>query len=169
MSTAAPSKLAVMMTWAVVLISTVLVVVGLVRYGFSLQVHERFWADIFGRLHGPMTFRFYLQPTMALVAALHDGINDVRRGHKAFFWTALRDESQDRGRLREGLISTSRIALLGLSMDALYQVNVFDRFYPVEAVMMALLLAVLPYFVLRWIVEHVARAWRGRAASEAPK
>ena len=35
--------------------------------------------------------------------------------------------------------------------------KVFDRFYPVEAVMMVLLLALLPYFVLRWIVEHVAR------------
>lgn len=163
MSTAAPSKLQVATTWTVIAISVLLVIVGLARYGFSLEVHDRFWADIFGRLQGPMIFRFYLQPTMALIAALHDGINDVRRGHKAFFWTALRDKTQDRGRLREGLLSTSRIALLGLAMDALYQAKTFDRFYPIEAVMMALLLAVVPYFVFRYIVEYVGRAWKQRA------
>jgi hypothetical protein len=41
------------------------------------------------------------------------------------------------------------VVLLGLSMDAIYQFRVFDRFYPVEALMMAVLLAVIPYFVLR--------------------
>ena len=54
-------------------------------------------------------------------------------------------------------MSTAQMALIGIAMDVVYQFKVFDRFYPVEAVMMVLLLAVLPYFVLRWIVEHVAR------------
>jgi hypothetical protein len=73
------------------------------------------------------------------------------------FWTALLDPTQPRGRLREGLMSTSQMALIGLAMDMVYQFKVFDRFYPVEAAMMVLLLAVLPYFVLRGLVEHVAR------------
>ena len=34
-----------------------------------------------------MTFRFYLQPTMAAIAAVADGIRDVRLGHKSFFWS----------------------------------------------------------------------------------
>jgi hypothetical protein len=46
-----------------------------------------------------------------------------------------------------------RMALIGFELP----VQVFDRFSPVEAVVMVLLLAVLPYFVLRWAVEHVAR------------
>jgi hypothetical protein len=154
-----PSKLSIMTTWAVLVITVVLIVWGFIRYGISLQTHERFWADIADRLHGPMTFRFYLQPTMALIAALHDGVRDARLGHKAFFWTALWDKTQERGRLREGLIATSRIALLGLGMDTLYQIKVFDTFHPIEAVAMALLLAVIPYFIFRWIIEHVARWW----------
>lgn len=153
----APSKAAVAMTWAVVLISLGSVLFGLVRYGFSLQVHERFWSDIFERLHGPMTFRFYLQPTMGLIAALHDGVKDVREGHKAFFWTALWDRSQEPGRLREGLLATSRIALLGFGMDTVYQLKALDRFYPAEAVLMVLVLAILPYFIFRWAIERIAR------------
>ena len=157
MKDAAPSRLTLAMTWAVVTITMGLVVLGVAWYGVSWEVHERFWTDVFGRLHGPMTLRFYLQPTLAFVAALKDGIKDVRLGHKAFFWTALWDPTQPSGRLREGLASTSQMALIGFAMDLIYQFKVFDRFYPVEAVMMVLLLAVIPYFVLRWIVEHVAR------------
>jgi hypothetical protein len=162
MSNTAPSTVARIMTWLVVAISAVLLVLGIARYGWSWEVHQRFWADIFDRLHGPMTFRFYLQPTMALIAALHDGIKDTRSGHKSFSWTALWDPTQKGGRLREGLTSTARVVLLGLSMDGIYQFKVFDRFYPVEALMMAILLAVIPYFVFRSIVEYVARRWFAR-------
>jgi len=146
-------------SWLVALLAVVLVMAGLFRYGFSAEVHQRFWADIMGRADGPMTFRFFLQPAMAAIAAAHDSVKDVREGHKAFFWTALWNPSQEKGRLREGLISTTRIMLLGIGMDVIYQSRVFDRFYPAEAVVIAILLAVFPYFVLRWIFEHVARLW----------
>jgi len=159
MTDGAPSKLSRAMTWTVVVLAVVLTVIGIARYGFSWEVHQRFWADIFGRLSGPMTFRVYLQPTLGFVAAWRDGMKDLRAGHKAFFWTALWDRTQHSGRLREGAFSTSRIALIGFVMDTIYQLRVFDRFYPAEAVMIVLLLAVLPYFIFRWIVERVAR-WR---------
>ena len=159
---AAPSRIAKAVTWFVLALSVVLVALGIYWYGLSLQVHERLWSDIFARTHGPMTFRFFLQPVMAGIAALHDGINDARSGHKAFFWTALWDPVQPRGRLREGLVATSQMALIGFAMDLIYQFRLFDHFYPVEALMMVLLLAVIPYFVLRWIVEHAARWWFAR-------
>ena len=157
MENVAPSRRSLAMTWVVVAITAVMIVLGFAWYGTSWQVHERFWSDVFGRLRGPMTIRFYLQPTLAFVAALKDGIKDARYGHKSFFWTALWDPTQQRGRLWEGLTSTSQMALIGFTMDAIYQFKEFDRFYPVEAVMMVLLLAVIPYFVLRWLVELVAR------------
>lgn len=153
-----PTSLEKTMTWLVMALAVVLIVSGIFLYGFTVDVHQRFWADIFGRADGPMTFRFFLQPTMAAIAAVHDGRKDAREGHKAFFWTALWDPSQPKGRLREGLISTARIMLLGIGMDILYQHQVFARFYPAEAVMIAILLAVVPYFLIRWIVEIVVRA-----------
>lgn len=157
MTAAGPSALARAMTWLVVALAAVLLILGIYWYGWSMEIHRRFWADIFDRIHGPMTFRFYLQPTMAAIAALPDGINDAKLGHKSFFWSALWDSSAPKGRLREGLISTARVVLLGLSMDVIYQFKVLDRFYPGEALMMAILLAVIPYFVFRWIVESVVR------------
>ncbi|WP_291153784.1 hypothetical protein [Hyphomicrobium sp.] len=157
MARSAPIPLEQAMTWVVVALALALVGWGFFKHGLSTEVHQRFWADIFGRTDGPMTFRFFLQPTMAAIAAVHDGLRDARSGHKAFFWTALWDPSQPAGRLREGLTATARIMLLGIAMDVLYQHQVFDRFYPAEAVMIAILLAVVPYFIVRWLVELVAR------------
>jgi hypothetical protein len=162
MTAAPPSAFARAMTWFVVALSVLLLVLGAYWYGWSIEVHHRFWADILDRIHGPMTFRFYLQPAMALLAALPDGIRDARLGHKSFFWSALWDRDIPTGRLREGLISTARVVLLGISMDVIYQFKALDRFYPAEALMMAILLAVIPYFVFRWIVERVARWWFAR-------
>jgi len=162
MRTDKPSRLAIAMTWLVLVLALVLLAWGIIKHGFSLEVQHRFWTNIGDRIHGPMTFRFVLQPTMAFLAALADGLRDARQGHKAFFWTAMRDPTQHKGRLREGLISTARVVLLGICMDVIYQLRVLDEFYPAEAVMMAILLAVIPYFVFRWIVECVARRWFAR-------
>ena len=165
MTSDSPSQGVRAVTWLALLLSAALLVLGIVSYGWSTEVHHRFWHDILARASGPMTFRFYLQPTMAAIAACHDGIVDARRGHKSFFWTAWFHRGAQPGRLREGLNATARIILLGLSMDMIYQFRVLDRFYPVEALMITILLAVVPYFLLRWIVEAVARRWLGREPS----
>jgi hypothetical protein len=154
-----PSTLQRIMTWLVVASVVVLLVLGIYLHGFSVEVHHRFWNDVFGRLHGPMTFRFFLQPAMALLAALPDGIDDARHAHSSFLWTKRSDPTLRRGRLQQGLVSTARVVLLGISMDVIYQLRVFNQFYPVEALVMAILLALIPYFIFRWIVERIA-GWR---------
>jgi len=167
----APSHSATMMAWLAVVLVGGFIVLGLAWYGFSSEVHNRIWRDIFERSGGPMTFRFFLQPTMAFIAALHDGINDARLNRAPYFWTVLSNSAKREGRLREGLTSTARIILLGLGMDVIYQYRVFDKFYPGEAVLIALLLAVLPYFLLRGPIERIAHLWlaRGKRGSASSR
>jgi hypothetical protein len=149
----------------VVGLTVALLIIGIAMHGFSLEVQQRFWSDMFARFGGPMTFRFFLQPTMAAIAALHDGVKDAHGGHKSFFRTAWFDNSQPTGRLREGLTSVARVLLLGICMDVIYQFKELDTFYPAEAAVIAILLAVVPYFIFRWIVEMVARWWFARRAT----
>lgn len=165
MTSDTPSASSSILTWLAIGLCAALLLAGIVMHGFSLEIHQRFWTDMFARFGGPMTFRFFLQPTMAAIAAVHDGIKDARGGHKSFFWSAWFDSSQPTGRLREGLTSVARILLLGISMDVIYQLRVLGTFYPAEAAVIAIALAVIPYFVFRWIVEIVARRFRGKAAS----
>ena len=159
------SRTAILLARLAVVLVVGLIVLGAIWYGFSAEVHHRIWKDSLDRPGGPMTFRFILQPVMAAVAALHDGVKDARLGRSPYFWTVVHSAQKRAGRLREGLISTARIVLLGLGMDAIYQHQVLKTFYPGEAVLTALLLAVIPYFLLRGPIERIARRWNAPATS----
>jgi hypothetical protein len=139
-----------------------LIALGLIWYGLSAETHQRLWRDIAERPGGPMSFRFILQPIMALIAALHDGLKDARTGRSPYFWTILTDRAERRGRLWEGLISTARTVLLGLVMDGIYQLTVLKTFYPGEMAIVAILLAFLPYLLLRGAIARIAGWWIGR-------
>jgi len=106
-----------------------------------------------------MTFRFLLQPAMAALAALYDGVNDARLGRPPYFWTVLHRPEDRMSRLNEGLASTARIVLLGIGMDAIYQYRVFNTFFPVEALIVAVALACIPYLLIRGPAARIARWW----------
>jgi hypothetical protein len=165
----AETKTQVLLARIAVVLLAALIVVGAVWYGFSAEVHQRIWRDIFERPGGPMTFRFVLQPVMAAIAALHDGAQDARTGRSPYLWTLLTNPDERGGRLREGLIATARIILLGIGMDAIYQATVLKTFYPGETVIIALLLAFVPYLLLRGPFARLARWWLARkSAGPAP-
>jgi len=145
----------------VVVAAAALVALGLAWYGLSPEVLERIGRDISERPGGPMTFRFVLQPTMAAAAAFHDGAKDARLNRSPYLWSLLTDRHGSIGRLREGLIATARILLLGLAMDSVYQVIVLDAFYPAETVLVSILLAFLPYVLLRGPFCRLAKWWAG--------
>ena len=155
------------MAWLVVALAAAFVAYGGFSYGYSSEVRERVWTDLIARPGGPMTFRFILQPTMAAIAAIHHGIQDARLGRSPYFWTVLSHPTKSAGRLREGLFATSRIILLGIAMDAIYQYRVLKTFYPVEALLIAFFLAVIPYFLIRGPACRIARRYVTRSSSNA--
>jgi len=142
-----------------VLVALALIVLGIIWYGGSSEALQRMWQDLTGRPSGPMSFRFILQPMMAAIAATHDGIRDAELGRSPYFWAVLHKPEKRADRLREGLVATARIILLGIGMDAIYQMSEFGTFYPVEALLIALALAFVPYLLLRGPIERIARWW----------
>ncbi len=60
MTTAGPSRIATVMTWTALGLAMLMLILGISWYGLTLDFQRRFWADIADRIHGPMTFRFYL-------------------------------------------------------------------------------------------------------------
>jgi len=160
-----PSKFQVRLARLVVALMVAFVIGGLVWYGFSAQERARLWQNLVDRPGGPMLFRFFLQPTMAAIAAWRDGVKDARAGRTPFFEGALIDPAQRVVRLNEALVATARIILLGLVMDGIYQAIEFETFHPAEAVIIALVLAFVPYLLLRGLVARAARRWFGRGLS----
>ena len=157
MTDANPQELGVLAK-LVMVFGIVLIVAGVVWHGVTVATLHRFWHDLVERPDEPMRFRFFLQPLMAAIVAIHDGREDARAGRSAYFMTVLRNPQERVGRLREGLNATARIILLGLAMDVIYQLLVLKTFYPNEALVVALLLAFVPYLIIRGLVLRVARS-----------
>ena len=165
MTTDNPSKTQLLTARIAIVLTIGLALLGVMLYGFSPEVHRRIWSDIFARPGGPMALRFALQPVMAIVAALHDGLKDARTGRSPYLWTMLTSRTERGGRFREGMIATGRTILIGLVMDTIYQAIVLKTFYPGEAVIIAILLAFVPYLLLRGPIARVARRWQGNTAT----
>jgi hypothetical protein len=142
-------------------IALLFILMGVLLNGISDDSLQRLWGNLVDRPGGPMSFRFILQPTMALIAATHDGIRDAQLGRSPYFWTVWSEPMKRAGRLREGLVSTARIMLLGIGMDAIYQLIVLKTFYPAEAVLIAIALFV-PYALLRGPISRIAHWWFDR-------
>ena len=142
-----------------------LAVSGVVWYGLSTEELTRVWRNIAARPGGPMTFRFVLQPAMAAIAALRDGVNDARLGRAPYLSAILRGIEGRGARLWEGVISTARILILGVVMDVIYQLVFLNTFYPAESAIISILLAFVPYALLRGPIGRIARHWGVRPAS----
>jgi hypothetical protein len=160
--TDAPSKSAIWQARIALLLVLGLLALGVAWYGVTAESLGRLWDDILDRPTGPMMFRFILQPTMALIAALRDGVHDARLGRRPYIWALIhgvRDSQGRSGRLWEGIISTARILILGVVMDIIYQWKVLDTFYPGQSAVIATLLAFIPYLLLRGPFERIAEHW----------
>jgi hypothetical protein len=121
------------------------------------EILTRFWDQLIAQPSGPLAFRLILQPIMATILAILDGLKDARTGRPPFLRTILSDPSQRGAYLREGLKRVSRVIIFAFVMDAIYQVMVLRRFYLGEALVTVFVLAVLPYLLIRGPVDRIAR------------
>ncbi len=120
---------------------------------------SRLWTDLIGRLTGPLTLRVYLQPTMAMLYAVRDGLKDAREGRPPYLWSIFTHPEERRRLIADGWKSIGKIFVLAVVLDVVYQLIVFRRIHPFETIEVALILAVLPYALLRGLVTRIARLW----------
>lgn len=119
----------------------------------------RITENLIGRIHGPLTFRLLLQPIMATIYAARDGWKDAKAGKPPYFWALFTSPEHRREMLREGWKSVGKVFILAILIDAIYQFIAFRFFYPGEAVMVAIALALVPYIVIRGPLNRILHRW----------
>ena len=73
---------------------------------------SRIVTDLVGRLTGPLTLRLYLQPGMAMLFAIRDGLKDARAQRPPFLWTVFTSREDRRALIRDGWKSIGRVYVL---------------------------------------------------------
>jgi hypothetical protein len=134
--------------------------------GFAVgRFLSTYWADFLGRFDGPLHFRLFVQPLMATLFAVRDGRRDAREGRHAYLWSYVSDPAQRRYLVASGWKGIWRIFALAVALDVVYQFMVWRGLKPMQALWTAIILAVLPYVLLRGPVNRIARI--GRRARSA--
>ena len=121
------------------------------------DVLDRVVSNLVGRVTGPLSMRLLLQPTMAVIAAISAGVRDARVNRPPYLHTLWSDPSQRRALLRFGIRDVSKILFFATLIDVVYQVVVFRWVYPGEALLVAVLLAFVPYLLVRGPANRIAR------------
>lgn len=130
---------------------------------------QRVWLDLLDRPSGPLALRFVIQPVMSTIFAIRDGIKDARDGRSPYFWTVLTEPTARKARLLEGISATAKIMILAVILDAVYQYKALGTFYPGEAIIIAFVLAFLPYMLIRGPVARIARKWNSARSAKTGK
>jgi hypothetical protein len=117
----------------------------------------RFIHDLISRVTGPMKFRLVLQPAMAVIFAIRSGMKDARAGNPPYFWSLLSNPAQRTAMLKDGWKSVGKVFILAIVLDVVYQIIEQHFVYPGEALIVALILAIVPYLLLRGLVTRLAR------------
>lgn len=124
------------------------------------EILARIGENLVGRLTGPLTLRLYLQPLMAGVLAIKSGLADARSGRPAFFWAILSNPAERPALVRDAWTSIAKVFSLAVLLDGIYQLVALRWFYPGEAVLVAIILAIVPYVALRGPINRLVRAAR---------
>jgi hypothetical protein len=121
---------------------------------------SNFWSDFLARFDGPLHFRFFVQPLMAVLFAVRDGKRDAREGRGAYLWSIVTDPAQRRYLLESGWKGISKVFVLAFALDVVYQFLEWRGLKALQALMTAVLLAVIPYAILRGPIDRLMRIKR---------
>jgi hypothetical protein len=104
-----------------------------------------------------MHLRLILQPTMATLLAVRAGVRDARNGRSPFFWTFLTVPGERKQLAKTVWKDVGKIFVIALLLDAIYQVIALHQFRILQTLIVALVLAILPYVLIRGPVTRIAR------------
>lgn len=121
------------------------------------------WKELVGRLDGPLRIRIVLQPVLSSIVGLLIGIKDARAGRPSFVWALVRDDRlHRRERLREAWRDMARIFVAAIIIDLIYQIIVLHWLHPLQALLVASTLALVPYSLARVTTRHITSFWLNR-------
>jgi len=127
----------------------------------------RFWDGLLARTVGPLHFRFILQPAVAMFLAVRDGYRDAAYGRAPYLQDILTNPAARSERLKEGFHAVARVMIAGVIMDTVYQLLVAKAFRPLEMVTVVLLLAFVPYLVMRGPARRVIHWYLARKIAKS--
>jgi hypothetical protein len=140
-----------------------------------MDILSRVWQNLVERTEGPMNLRFFLQPAMAIFLAIRAALRDVKGNRVPYLWRWATSDGDRKTIAREGWKDYGKVFLIATVLDIVYQLVVIfmlktkSSFYPLESIIVALLLSFIPYVLVRGPVNRLVRLFTKNKSSEKAK
>ena len=132
-----------------------------------LDALSRSIAQLIARFDGPLHFRLVVMPTVVTILAIRAHLKDVREGNPISLGAFLTSPTERRRLLHSGLKDFGRVFIIACVLDTTYQLLVFRTFYPGQMLIVAVVCAIVPYFLVRGPIMRFAHwlrlRWGGAA------
>jgi hypothetical protein len=121
---------------------------------------QAFLDDIPKRLAGPGRFRFVMQPLMAVIFGVLNGLADARAGSPPYIFAMLFRRNLRGDLVKNGLSSVANLMLMGILLDVVFQWIILGVAHPGAALLIGPILVATPYMVARAFSNRLARLAR---------
>lgn len=117
--------------------------------------------DTVTRLDGPLHFRFFVQPLMAVILAFRDGRLDAKQQRTPYGWTIITSPEHRQFLLKEGWKGISKVFMIAVVLDIVYQLTALHSVDVITALQVGCLLSIIPYGLLRGPANRltIRRKW----------
>ena len=123
----------------------------------AAEFFNHVWEMLIGRASGPLSLRLLVQPTVAAILAVRAGLRDARAGQAPYLWSVFTNPAHRRDLLRQGCKDMGKVFIVAVVLDVIYELIVHRWLYPGQTLIVATVLAIIPYALIRGPVTRIAR------------
>ena len=121
------------------------------------------------RLTGAMSFRFMLQPAIAIILGIRDGLMDAKAGTPPFIADLIFYPKDRKRQLKSAFHRLLTPIIVATVLDAIAQHLIFGHINPVGALIVGTFVMGIPYALARGITNRIATGLRNRKGETTDK
>jgi hypothetical protein len=114
------------------------------------------------RLSGPGSFRFVLQPIIAIALGIRDGLMDAKANDPPYLIGLVFHPEYRREMWTVTVQHVLKPFIVGVVLDLILQYFIFQHVRLIPALMAGILLIGLPYALARGLTNRIATEWNRR-------
>ena len=166
MSRISRSSILIVVVVAILVAAFPSAILRIVRTGDLYLFTDQFFRDIVARLSGPGRLRFILQPIVAIILGVRNGIKDAGAGLPAFLGALVFHGEHWRELLRSTITSAGNLVGVAILLDLISQFLIFHEIRPGAALVVGPVLIGVPYALSRSFSNRIWR-WKDHRKSTA--
>ncbi len=129
----------------------------IIQTGDLYLLTGHFFHDVLARLSGPGRLRFIVQPLVAMVLGIRNGMQDAHEGLPPFLWALVFDKVRRRQLAGSAFSAIRSMVTIAILLDIIAQFLIFHEVRPGAALLVGPVLIALPYALTRAVANRFAR------------